>query len=104
MALFPKSDHYYEKQLTKFFEYMQYGIPILCSDFPSWKSLIKQNEVGICLDTDNLNKSFILNKKIISNQIYWSKLSLNSQKLSTNFSWNTQFKNMLKLYKKIVKQ
>lgn len=42
LAIFPRTPHYEQKELTKFFEYMAAGIPILCSNFPRWKRLIEE--------------------------------------------------------------
>jgi glycosyltransferase involved in cell wall biosynthesis len=55
LALFPPSMHYLEKQLTKFFEYMMYGIPIVCSDFPSWRALMNETGAGLCVDAEAPN-------------------------------------------------
>ena len=46
LALFPKTPHYEEKELTKFFEYMQASIPVLCTDFDVWKKLIETSNTG----------------------------------------------------------
>lgn len=53
IALFPDTPHYREKELTKFFEYMAAGLPILCSDFPVWRELVEGNGVGICVDPED---------------------------------------------------
>lgn len=50
IALMPDSEHYREKELTKFFEYMAAGLPILASNFPVWKNLIEGQGVGLCVD------------------------------------------------------
>ena len=50
LAVMPETEHYREKELTKFFEYMAAGLPILASDFPVWKSLIERQNVGICVN------------------------------------------------------
>lgn len=53
IALFPPTEHYMKKELTKFFEYMSAGIPILCSDFPVWKKFVEQYECGLAVDPYN---------------------------------------------------
>ena len=53
LALFPPSPHYVNKELTKLFEYMSVGIPIICSDFPVWKRLIENAGSGICVDSSD---------------------------------------------------
>jgi glycosyltransferase involved in cell wall biosynthesis len=50
IALFPPTEHYRKKELTKFFEYMNAGLPIICSDFPVWKDFIENYECGIAVD------------------------------------------------------
>jgi len=50
VALFPPTKHYMKKELTKFFEYMSAGIPILCSDFPLWKDFVEEHQCGIAVD------------------------------------------------------
>lgn len=53
IALFPPTDHYMKKELTKFFEYMTAGIPVLCSDFPKWKEFIDAYQCGLYVDPYN---------------------------------------------------
>lgn len=53
VAIFPETEHYMKKELTKFFEYMNAGIPIICSNFPVWKQFINQYRCGITVDPHN---------------------------------------------------
>ncbi len=53
LALFPDTPHYREKELTKFFEYMAAGLPIVASAFPVWRRLIEGERVGICVDPED---------------------------------------------------
>ena len=53
IALFPPTEHYMKKELTKFFEYMNAGLPIICSHFPVWKQFIDTYECGIAVDPYN---------------------------------------------------
>ncbi|WP_440897966.1 glycosyltransferase [Amphibacillus sp. Q70] len=53
MAIFPPTDHYKRKELTKFFEYMTAGIPVVCSNFPTWQAFIDQHECGLTVDPDH---------------------------------------------------
>lgn len=50
IAIFPPTEHYMKKELTKFFEYMNAGLPIICSNFPAWKAFIDRYECGITVD------------------------------------------------------
>lgn len=50
IALFPPTEHYMKKELTKFFEYMNVGLPIICSNFPAWQAFIEKYKCGIAVD------------------------------------------------------
>ncbi|WP_242005955.1 glycosyltransferase [Salisediminibacterium halotolerans] len=53
VALFPDSDHYRRKELTKFFEYMYHGLPVVCSNFPEWKAFMHKYNCGLTVDPDS---------------------------------------------------
>lgn len=53
IALFPPTEHYMKKELTKFFEYMNAGLPIICSNFPVWKDFVETYQCGIAVDPDD---------------------------------------------------
>ena len=102
MALFPVNQHYAEKELTKFFEYMAVGLPIIASNFPVWKDLIEGNGIGICVDVDSHNE--------IASAINWLKdhpeeasaMGLRGKALvESTLNWETEFSKLLNLYKEI---
>lgn len=53
LALFSDTKHCREKELTKFFEYMAVGLPVVASDFPAWKRLIQDRGAGLCVDPED---------------------------------------------------
>ncbi|SDB81301.1 Glycosyltransferase involved in cell wall bisynthesis [Pelagirhabdus alkalitolerans] len=52
VAIFPKTPHYMRKELTKFFEYMAAGLPIVCSNFPTWQAFIDRYQCGLTVDPE----------------------------------------------------
>lgn len=54
LALFPPSEHYRKKELTKFFEYMAVGLPMIVSDFTPWRRFVEEHGVGISVDATDV--------------------------------------------------
>lgn len=64
VAIFPYTPHYYEKELTKFFEYMASGLPIVSSNFPTWQNLVEQPSAGISVDPADWNAILVAIRKL----------------------------------------
>jgi glycosyltransferase involved in cell wall biosynthesis len=103
LAIFPESPHFREKELTKFFEYMQFGIPIICSNFPVWKNLVEKNDCGICVNP-NL-ESEIKNAIVFlqENPDRAKEMSENGIKnVKNQFNWTTESEKLIELYNSLV--
>jgi glycosyltransferase involved in cell wall biosynthesis len=46
LALFEPHPNHVGSLLTKFYEYMHYGLPIICSDFPLWRRFVEEHDCG----------------------------------------------------------
>lgn len=104
IALFPKTAHYAKKELTKFFEYMKFGLPIICSDFPAWKEFIEEANCGFVVDPDDTERiSEILNLLKNDNNLRRS-LGENGKKLFfSKFNWSVEEVKLLNLYGSILR-
>ena len=100
LALFPSSDHYYQKELTKFFEYMIEGIPVLASNFPVWRDLIEGNKCGLCVDPLNSQEIAEVIKHLIANPKEAQKMGENGRRAAMErYNWELEAKKLLQLYK-----
>lgn len=80
---------------NKLFQYLQYEIPIIAPDYPGLK-LIDDFKIG---ETFNINDDFdfiIKAQKIINNFDFYLK---NIQKIKKKMSWESQEKELFKIYK-----
>ena len=102
LAVFPYNEHYYEKELTKFFEYMAAGLPIVLSDFPVWRAIVDKDRCGICVPAGDIEAA--------AKQIQWlhdnpeEALAMGGrgrQAVVTDYSWHSQQANLLGLYAKL---
>lgn len=101
LAVFPDTEFLRDKELTKFFEYIQYSIPILASDFPTWSSLIEGNRIGLCIDSDDIAGTLPKALKILRDNTKWEKIRRNCQQACQHYTWQSQQENLIQFYKKI---
>ena len=89
---------------NKMFEYMSAGLPIITSNFPSWREIVESNKCGICVDP--LKPTEIANaiKYIISHPEEAELMGQNGKKaVFEKYNWLIEEQKLLKLYKDIEK-
>lgn len=99
LAVFPPNEHLDRKELTKFFEYMTYGLPIIASNFPVWKRLVEDNQCGICVDPNDEEQIVDAIQRLTDEKV-WQEMSANGMRaVREKFSWKSQESNLLELYR-----
>jgi glycosyltransferase involved in cell wall biosynthesis len=105
LALFPQSEHYNKKLLTKFYEYMMYGIPVIASNFDVWKRFVKTNQIGITIEpenTQNIAKEII---RLIEDKELINNVRINSPKLiKDKYNWIIEERKLLKIYEELLSE
>ncbi len=85
---------------TKIFEFMEAGLPVICSKNKIWKDIVENNKCGIPIDPENITEIISAITKIITNPKLASEMGVNGKKAVCNeFNWETQEKALLDLYK-----
>ncbi|WNB92685.1 glycosyltransferase [Bacillus sp. NEB1478] len=103
LALFPPTEHYTKKELTKFFEYMNVGLPIICSDFPVWKSFVEKYGCGIAVDPFNKEEIKKAITYLAENPAQAREMGLRGQEaVQKDLSWNSQSLKLINLYKSVI--
>lgn len=103
IALFPPTEHYMKKELTKFFEYMAAGIPVICSDFPKWKEFIQEYDCGICVDPDNEQEIAEALQYLKSNPEKARQMGENGRRaVKEHLNWKKEEDKLIHLYEELV--
>ncbi len=85
---------------TKIFEFMEAGLPVICSRNRLWKEIVENSKCGISIDPENTTEIANAITEIITNPELASQMGINGQKAVKNeFNWETQQKELVKLYK-----
>ena len=98
LAIFPHSPDHYGKELTKFFEYMAAGIPILCSNFPVWRALVEKHECGLCVDPDDPASIRDALRELINCPEEAKRLGRNGKQAVHLYRWSDQADRLVNLY------
>src|SRR5690625_1864573 len=104
LAIFPPTEHYKKKELTKFFEYMNAGLPIVCSDFPVWKQFINKYECGITVDPYNETEiKNALNTLRDNPNLAYEMGENGRQAVVDELNWEVEERKLLQWYDELIK-
>ena len=86
---------------NKIFEYMEAGLPIICTDYILWKEIIDKYDCGICVEPNNYKQIENAIKFLISNKEKAYEMGQNGRKAILNeYNWVSQEKLYLGIFKK----
>ena len=90
LALFLPHSNYQKSMPTKFYEYLYYGLPIICSDFPLWRDFVEMHECGVVVPPDDPEavldvlsrwqaepgryRSYVENARAAASQYRWAQI------------------------------
>ncbi|MBT3229437.1 MAG: glycosyltransferase family 4 protein [Candidatus Marinimicrobia bacterium] len=105
LAIFPESPHYYEKELTKLFEYMMNSIPVICSNYPTWENIVVNHCAGLSVDPNNVDMISQEINRLGANEALINQYGVNgSRAVQENYNWSGQEEALMKLYDKVIRQ
>ena len=99
LAIFPAGRHTLRKELTKIFEYMAYGLPIVCSDFPNLRRLVEENDCGLCVDPQDEARIAEAVRYLSEHPDEARRMGNNGRRAArAHYHWGTQAEQLLQLY------
>src|SRR5699024_8883322 len=105
IALFPPTEHYMKKELTKFFEYMNAGLPIICSNFPVWEKFIDTYQCGIAVDPYNEADIKAALDTLKDNPQLANEMGENGRKaVQEELNWEAEERKLLSWYEQLLER
>lgn len=105
IAIFPPTEHYMKKELTKFFEYMANGLPIICSNFPVWEAFIEQYECGLTVDPEDDQSIHDAINYLREHEKERQQMSLNGMKaVNEELNWRKEAEKLINWYEQLIKE
>lgn len=85
---------------TKIFEYMQAGIPVICTDFPIWKEIVEGCNCGIVVNPYDISQIVDAIQKLRSNPNLAYELGRNGQRaILEKYNWENEAEKLITFYK-----
>ena len=104
LAIFPYSQHSLHKELTKVFEYMAYGIPVLCADFPNLREIVEGAGCGLCVNPEDGAAAAEAVRYLWENPEVARQMGERGREAArTTYAWDTEGEKLLRLYSDILR-
>ncbi|NLD19022.1 MAG: glycosyltransferase family 4 protein [Clostridiales bacterium] len=90
---------------TKLFEFMQAGLPVVCTDFKIWEDIIKKYKCGILVNPNSVIEIVKAIEWLQDNTKEAYKMGRNGHvAIVEEYNWEHEKKKLFKLYEKILKK
>lgn len=90
--------------VTKLFEYMAAGVPVICTDLVLWKQVIEEAQCGICVNPYSIEEIKNAINYLLDNPEIAKKMGDNGIKaVREKYNWATQEVELFRMYDKILK-
>lgn len=87
---------------TKLFEFMEVGLPVICTDYRLWKEVVEGNNCGICVNPNDIDEITKAIRYILDNPKEAKIMGENGRKAAVEkYNWSTQEEVLLDLYGKL---
>lgn len=91
---------YRESLPVKMFEYFAAGLPVIASDFPLWRKLVRDNECGLLVNPGSPHEVALAIRKYAENPELLSRHSENARNLAlSKFNWQSEGETLISAYK-----
>lgn len=88
---------------NKLFEFMSAGLPVLCSDFPFWQSMVEKEAVGYSCSPFDAEAIAVLMRKINADPEAAVRMGLKGHQLVIDrYSWRPEGERLVALYTRLI--
>lgn len=90
---------------TKIIEYMMLGIPVLTSNFDTWKPYVEGERTGMMADPNNIDEVADVCEQMLSDPDELAAMGKRGiEAVRTKYNWESEFKVLLKCYVDLLKK
>lgn len=103
LVFFHPEPNHTDAQPNKMFEYMSAGLPVLASDFPLWKKIIVDDNIGMVADPMNPLEIARVIREILDNPQMADEMGCRGRsRVMDCYQWTYEERKLLELYKNLM--
>ena len=88
---------------TKIYEFMQAGLPVICTDFNLWRDIVEKYNCGILVNPDNIEEIKEAIEYLLSNEEEAYRMGQNGKMaIEKEYNWEKSSRSLLHLYENIL--
>lgn len=89
-------------QPNKLFEYMSFGLPVICSNFELWQEVVNGNNCGVCVAPDSAEEIARAIDKVVLDQSMATVMGNNGKvAVETTYNWKIESSKLQSLYESL---
>lgn len=102
IVTFLEAPNHINSQPNKMFEYMSAQLPVICSDFELWKSIVEVNNCGFCIKPDDTMQIAEKINLLLDDSDTVTTLGLNGREsVVLKYNWSIEEGKLINLYKNL---
>lgn len=98
LALFEPHPNHMKSLLTKFYEYLYHGIPIIASDFSLWRTFVETHDCGAVVPPGDAEAVFAVLDRWQNNPARYRDLVFHARAASKQFRWRIMGERLVQRY------
>jgi len=102
LALLQPHPNYRDTLPTKFYEYLHYGLPILCADFPRWRAFVEEQGCGAAVNAGDADAVVAQVRAWTEDPAAYARLSAAAVAAAPRYHWSVMAERLLALYERLL--
>lgn len=87
---------------NRFFDYIQAGVPQLCSDLPCYREVNRTHEVAVLISDTEPNRIAAELNNLLDNEVLYSRLRENCRKAARVYTWEMESSRLAGFYQNLL--
>ncbi|MFP3447181.1 glycosyltransferase family 4 protein [Pseudomonas sp. SIMBA_067] len=94
--------NHYTTDSNKLFEYVIAGLPVVATDFPEIRKIVRNNDIGLLVPENDEHALSDAIEKLLDNRELRDHFANNAKNTARNLNWETQEKCLVDLYERVL--